>query len=709
MKSLKNLTLAAIALVSLVLVGCKKENYQKPAEIGVSHESISIVKDGGESSIRLFTNRDWTATVDYSGGKDSSWISVGPDKGTASADSIPVALTVLANQGEDRQATITFSTGTLSASVRVSQEGTVKKTYTPISKVRELYKDANVKVTEDWVIKGVVLSDYRQESAGGLNNATSAKSVVIADSTAGIQLYLAANNSEFAKGDEVEVTLKDLELQRYQNGSLQVNAVPLANVKKVGEGVKVEPIAITAEQLLTGNYESRYVAVSDVQTTSAEEQTFVKGESHTSVNFMSKKGEAFVLFSSKYSTFGAEKVPTGSGTLKGIAMVYGGNTYQISITSKEDYAGLTGARFDVEVDLESKVIGDYTKWSALTPVTAFADDFSSIEDKFQEYVNDNWMFYTNDGSKVNFGWKTNTYNSDKYIEIAPYESMADKVVAYALLPKANVKGATKKALSFKIALYYKTMDDSKFEVVVSEDFTGDFEKATWTVIKDATFAEDAKTNEWTEISVDLAAYAEKEALCIALRYTGKSNTYRLDDVIIGDGVISGGGDEGDEEGDGDEDVPQSGEYTSNLTLPTEDNSTDAYYGGNVVIDGVEYPMLKLGRGSVGGKYTFSSLPVTGNCTLSFYGVAWKEKPCKLTISITGGKIEGAETATQDLASNNGAAGNPPFKQITFASTDKYTFNLTDVTESATITFSTQNETGPRGIFTGINLVAASAE
>lgn len=530
---------ASLLVALLSVTGCFKDPEFSPAEIGINPQSISFDKNGGDIPIKLFANREWSVEL-VSSDSSSKWLSVDMEKGDPMTDSITVTVTALPNGGEDRYATINFKTSTLTASLRVSQTGAIAKEYDKISSIRELYQGSDFTLAEDYLIKATVISNYRNSEYGGLNNATSSKTLIVEDETAGISFFLSANNTAFAVGDVVEVKLTSgLVLQRYKGGSLQVNGLPIDNITVLTNGGQAEPVAISAADLLTGNYESRYVAISDVQVVSSDlNKTFVQNDKHTSINMESKDGKKFVIFSSSYSTYGAEIVPSGSGILKGIAMVYGESnpTYQISITSMSDLEGLSGERFNGGTsEPDGKLIGDYSKWSQAGPVDAFMDDFSSVTDGNAEYHNDNWLFYTTDGSNVNTGWKTGVYNSDKYIQVAPYSSSLDQVVAFALCPSLNVAAATDKNFSFKKALYYKEEDDSKLEVVVSKDFTGDFEKATWTVIKDATFEAGSQVNVWEEVVVSLSDYASESSLCVALRYTGKANTYRIDDVKFSDG------------------------------------------------------------------------------------------------------------------------------------------------------------------------------
>ena len=344
--------LAGAVMILAAIASCKeeKEDFGVPS-IGVSTNSVSFSEAEGRQTVKILSSRDWTVEIDYAVEVEEDWLVVTPASGSASHDSVEVVLSVLANSAEDRSASVTFNAGALSATVSVFQKGEVAKEYDAIEDVRALYQGENVTISEDWTICGTVISNYRHSESGGLNNATSQKSVVIQDETAGIVLFLAENNKELALGDRIEVKVNGLVLQRFDNGSLQINAVPMDRITKITTGSQVEPKTISASELVTGEYESQYVAVTDVQVVDSDlGKTFVTqdGEGkdrHTSINFISRTGVRFLLFSSAYSTFGDQLVPEGSGTLKGIAAVHGGD-YQISITSTDDYAGLTGERFD---------------------------------------------------------------------------------------------------------------------------------------------------------------------------------------------------------------------------------------------------------------------------------------------------------------------------------------------------------------------------
>lgn len=118
--------------------------------------------------------------------------------------------------------------------------------------------------------------------------------------------------------------------------------------------------------------------------------------------------------------------------------------------------------------------------------------------------------------------------------------------------------------------------------------------------------------------------------------------------------------------------------------------------------------LKLGTSSKSGAFTTGALGVTGNKKFSFYATAWKGKTATIYIRINnGGSISGNNNIAP--AAKDGATGNPAYT-ITFADSDYYTFNLTGLTESSTITIATDdnfeaaaNNSNARAIMCGFQL------
>ena len=134
-----------------------------------------------------------------------------------------------------------------------------------------------------------------------------------------------------------------------------------------------------------------------------------------------------------------------------------------------------------------------------------------------------------------------------------------------------------------------------------------------------------------------------------------------------------------------------GTYTSMPgMLPTADSSADAIYTAKITVPGSSVvDGMKFGTGSKAGFFTTGALGVTGSKKLSFYAVAWKGKTAKIYVRVNnGGSVA---PASAELAGDDGATGNSPFKEITWSDdTDYFTFELTDLTAASTLTFSTSS-------------------
>ena len=187
-------------------------------------------------------------------------------------------------------------------------------------------------------IEGIVISNM------SLNNLTSKKGMYIQDETAGLQFYLAENHS-FAFGDKVRVDVAGLTVGEY-NGAVQISGLALSKITKLSSGNTVTPKIVTITDFLANKYEGQYIAISGVQVAASDlSKKFVEGDAHTSINMEDANGNKFVVFSSKYASYGTSTVPQGSGVIKGISSISKG-AMQLIFAQDSDYAGLTGTRFD---------------------------------------------------------------------------------------------------------------------------------------------------------------------------------------------------------------------------------------------------------------------------------------------------------------------------------------------------------------------------
>ena len=219
-------------------------------------------------------------------------------------------------------------------------------------------------------IEGVVISNM------DLNNLTSKKGMYVQDETAGLQFYLAANHT-FAFGDRVQIDLSGVTVGAY-NGAVQISNLGLDKIAKVSSGNTVTPKTVTMADFLANKYEGQYIALEGVQVADSDlSNTFVMGGAHTSINMEDASGNKFVVFSSKYATYGATAVPQGSGTIKGISSINNGNM-QIIFCQTSDFVGLTGTRFD-GTEVTPPAGGDDNEGGDEDPVTPPTGDEGQYE------------------------------------------------------------------------------------------------------------------------------------------------------------------------------------------------------------------------------------------------------------------------------------------------------------------------------------------
>lgn len=340
MRKYNLLSLLSLFIIAVTLFSCENDETLQEA-ISLSEAEISFAPGASSATVEVTSNTEWTASV-FDAGENHDWITVSPASGSFDGT---ITISVAENGTEPRSAVVRVFSKHKVASVEIAQDAAdAPDQDSPIADLRARYQGEDIVIDEDLVIEAVIISDYRNAENGGIGNSTSLKSIVVSDGISGIQLRCTEDNIEFAKNDKVSISLKGSTLSSY-SGAIQINNLPLSAITKIGTEV-LEPVEITAAELVSGEYESMYVKVKDVQVAVEDlAKTFVVSDAHTSIKIVAETGESFDLFSSRYSVFGNEQVPQGSGSLSGIAGINNGR-YQLIISSRSDYAGMTGARFE---------------------------------------------------------------------------------------------------------------------------------------------------------------------------------------------------------------------------------------------------------------------------------------------------------------------------------------------------------------------------
>ena len=114
---LRGFIFTAVAAV-LAFSACeqKQENLGTPS-ITISQSAMEFEVAGGNQTLILNATRDWKVKG------IPAWLAVSPEVGEASAADQTVTVTALANEGGNRSADVTFSIGTFTKTLKVSQKG----------------------------------------------------------------------------------------------------------------------------------------------------------------------------------------------------------------------------------------------------------------------------------------------------------------------------------------------------------------------------------------------------------------------------------------------------------------------------------------------------------------------------------------------------------------------------------------------------------
>ena len=108
--------LVCCALAAFAACESEQEDLGNPS-LTVSVTELAFDQVGGDEAVVLNATRDWRAT------SSAEWVVVTPASGEASAEDQTVVVSTLANDGGNRTADLTFTIGTVTKTVSVSQVG----------------------------------------------------------------------------------------------------------------------------------------------------------------------------------------------------------------------------------------------------------------------------------------------------------------------------------------------------------------------------------------------------------------------------------------------------------------------------------------------------------------------------------------------------------------------------------------------------------
>ena len=369
---------ASCLTLTLALGACKDNDdaYDRPA---VSVTQVDKTADGttiigsaeGTAKLRISSNRPWTATTAL------DWLSITPESGGAGDHEVTIR--VLKNStGATRQGQFAFRSGGQTIFYTIQQQSDGSSIINPGDKpsqpenpnqpspgdvtvdgtdlknfIAKYDTGASVTITADEVFNAVVITD-----ATG-NNFVSNKNLVVqaGDSGIGIRLPQVVNTA-WTSGTVLSINAKGGKVERYNDGSLQLNFATPPAITPTGERSTIVPKQVTLADVFAGKYDNVLVAVDGVQFdkpyAKLNNQTGAKPQNDflkmtDCVTALPAGVDALAVAVSGYSKFKGEPAPDKNGRVIGIIQRSTNKDktvkhYNLWPRTVADLAGLTGAR-----------------------------------------------------------------------------------------------------------------------------------------------------------------------------------------------------------------------------------------------------------------------------------------------------------------------------------------------------------------------------
>lgn len=307
------------------------------AYIKLSSDSIMASAFASTYDVEIEANCDWT--IEYEG-DDSWWTFSGEDSSIGNGE---ISLALESNDS-DAPRTVIFTIangfGTVVKKLVITQSTFTPDGYEPISDLRALASNGSYTFTEAAKMKGVTVSNPRYGNF--YDNCIAVESS--AEPNSGI--VIRANNTLYLnQGEEVEVNLLGATVSRNSATGLVEVAVDDDSKITRTSTTKINPVAVTvsADELLSGAYEGMFVTV-DGQVLPAE----LRKESLAgTLQMQDNEGTVYNMTVLESCSFSTNSIPTGSGSVAGIAVKMNG-IYGVMPTTVDDLL-LSGARTDDSV------------------------------------------------------------------------------------------------------------------------------------------------------------------------------------------------------------------------------------------------------------------------------------------------------------------------------------------------------------------------
>lgn len=300
-----------------------------------------------------------------------------------------------------------------------------------------------------------------------------------------------------------------------------------ASCEKVDEDQLVQHLTIT--QALNDSNINKLIEFNNVQfENAAVNKTYYQATNEiggaTNINLIDEYGHSIIFRTSSFAKFASNKVPGGSGKVRGVLTKYRGD-YQFLARTESDIQ-LTNDR--LEIDLNPPVGGTNLTYTGtlLESFTPYAANLSV----FPAYINDPAT-----GSRL---WQVKTFGGNKYIQMSSFGGTAEQNRTLFIIP---VDMAAASTFSFKTVSGFD--NGSPLKVYYSMDYVpgSNVNNATLTDITSSFTIPNGPTNGYASAFTPSGNYAIPASLVgngyFIFEYNGNGNggittTMQIDDITI---------------------------------------------------------------------------------------------------------------------------------------------------------------------------------
>jgi hypothetical protein len=330
----------------------------------------------------------------------------------------------------------------------------------------------------------------------------------IQDSTDAICITVSDATNTLAMNSEVKILCNGVAFTEY-NGLLQFGELSISSQVEVISltATLPDPDTVSVAQLLTGNYQSRYVYIPGVQ--------FESAGTFSGSQYLSDCSSDIAVYTRPAASFSGNTLPTGNGSLKGVSSIF--NSQQILLRDPSEL-DMTGTR------------------CGAPSVVYLSQDFESLTTNYTNVSTlPGWLTYSEAGTKT---WFSYVHSGNHFVETTAYNTGLSSVITWMIAPKIDLTAGTNPYVSFDCADGYD--NGATLQLYVSTDYNGSATpwNYTWTEL---TFTHPpSNTTTYSAFTssgrVDLSAY-NGSSVYIAWKYSGsatnsKTTTYEVDNVVI---------------------------------------------------------------------------------------------------------------------------------------------------------------------------------